>query len=876
MINEIIQDAKENNKELWLLSQDLGKAYDRVNIFMLEKVMERIKILSNFIKIISSLFNNRQNQVITAYGLTDLYDMLIGINQGEVISPLLWCIYYDPLLCEIEQRKLGYTLEAPKIALNKFYGEDTSDETEKLTISSSAYMDNTQWLTPSQNNLEKILEIADSFYKLNNIQVNKEKSELLVRYKQGRYRPKLKPHEPVNLRFGSDSIFIIPVSPQSSICILGVYLDERNTFQSTIKRINDEINELRYKYARKRITNKHMIYIFNSVIIPRIEYWSQIKVLTKKFMDKIMNRFLSTFKKKLQLLINTSNKIFFNKIYNIKNIGDNQDQAKITNILIQINDASVLEQILSDDGLLLNTNEINDKFNIPNILVLKWYRKVIMMLNTNKDILSSINRIYNTNYINCLITIQQFSKESEANQIRKNYTSKPILLNTDNYPNYYVGTPKKNVDFDTNFFTLEHYNIDSVNNNNKLEISRCQGCNNTTSTYTPLRPRRDQIQESFCNIECNISNTSILYMDQCTTVTRDKYRLIPIDFNSHLHQVINSTSRINLPTIRDNRTNIILKPYSIDKQLLQHFEYNSKLEALHIVQQHLKEEDTLSFYTDGSLINANIQAASMTAGFIRVSDTNDITHSFTTTIENWPSSLRAELFAILLSLIVSPYGCQVDINTDSQNLINIIQRIYNNPTFSIRDYFRLPNNNIVINNIECKIAHYDSTPTLVIKQQYFDNIQFIPQWDAVDWDVTLWILCNNGEKTETNFEQHHKMIFKYKLLLEQLAVLEKTKCQYYDIYQDSDCPLCAEEKETFSHIWLYLTTNIFAQQLSDQFDLLLFTKSFHPSNIIFLDIIKGFVPTTLVEWIQKYTNATQHRNLLIKAFDKLYEDSLEL
>ncbi|GBC01554.1 hypothetical protein RclHR1_42270001 [Rhizophagus clarus] len=105
-----------------------------------------------------------------------------------------------PLLYEIEQRKLGYTLEAPKIALNKFYGEDTSEETEKLTISSSAYMDDTQWLVPSQNNLEKILEIADSFYKLNDIQVNKEKSELLVRYKQGRYRLKLKPHESVTLR----------------------------------------------------------------------------------------------------------------------------------------------------------------------------------------------------------------------------------------------------------------------------------------------------------------------------------------------------------------------------------------------------------------------------------------------------------------------------------------------------------------------------------------------------------------------------------------------------------------------------------------------------------------------------------------------------
>ncbi|GES97030.1 ribonuclease H-like domain-containing protein [Rhizophagus clarus] len=318
-----------------------------------------------------------------------------------------------------------------------------------------------------------------------------------------------------------------------------------------------------------------------------------------------------------------------------------------------------------------------------------------------------------------------------------------------------------------------------------------------------------------------------------------------------------------------------------------------KKETLHTIQQHLKEEDTLSFYTDGSLINANTQVASMTAGFICISDTNNITHSFTTTIENWPSSLRTELFAILLLLIVSPHGCRIDINTDSQNSINIIQHIYNNPTFSIRDYFRLPNNNLVINNIvpiikeknltlrfnkikahnndyfnkridqECKIAHYDSTPALVIKRHYFDNIQFIPQWGSipierrlrkfitdssnlknylfflhlpqnykykniVDWDLTLWILCNNGEKSETNFEQHH-----------------------------SEYLLCAEEKKTFNHVWLCpyqteafsqlynnfknmlifgildLTTNISAQQLSDQFDLLLFTRSSHASNITF-------------------------------------------
>ncbi|GET03903.1 hypothetical protein RCL_jg936.t1 [Rhizophagus clarus] len=84
--------------------------------------------------------------------------------------------------------------------------------------------------------------------------------------------------------------------------------------------------------------------------------------------------------------------------------------------------------------------------------------------------------------------------------------------------------------------------MESMNNNNKLQISHCQGCENTTSFYTSKRPERDQIQESFCNIECKISNISILYTGQCSTITRDKYHLIPIDINSHLQQAINKVT----------------------------------------------------------------------------------------------------------------------------------------------------------------------------------------------------------------------------------------------------------------------------------------------------------------------------------------------
>jgi hypothetical protein len=89
----------------------MSKAYDRVNIFMLKKAMARLRLPSSFIDLICNLFTQRKNRVFTSVGTTSPYDVLIGIDQGEVISLLLWCIYYDPLLCEIEQQHLGYKLE---------------------------------------------------------------------------------------------------------------------------------------------------------------------------------------------------------------------------------------------------------------------------------------------------------------------------------------------------------------------------------------------------------------------------------------------------------------------------------------------------------------------------------------------------------------------------------------------------------------------------------------------------------------------------------------------------------------------------------------------------------------------------------------------
>jgi len=56
---------------------------------MLQKAMLRLKIPSHFITFITNLFTNRTNQIFTYHGTTDPYNVLVGIDQGEVIYPLL-------------------------------------------------------------------------------------------------------------------------------------------------------------------------------------------------------------------------------------------------------------------------------------------------------------------------------------------------------------------------------------------------------------------------------------------------------------------------------------------------------------------------------------------------------------------------------------------------------------------------------------------------------------------------------------------------------------------------------------------------------------------------------------------------------------------
>src|SRR5271170_4674461 len=108
-------------------------------------------------------FADRSIQVITAFGLADPFTTDNGIDQGDVISPLIWRIVYDPLLTFISSKEhLGF-----------HFAKD-------ISLGSLAYVDDTGWLADSKEHLQAIMDHASDFFCITDIELNLEKCDLLV------------------------------------------------------------------------------------------------------------------------------------------------------------------------------------------------------------------------------------------------------------------------------------------------------------------------------------------------------------------------------------------------------------------------------------------------------------------------------------------------------------------------------------------------------------------------------------------------------------------------------------------------------------------------------------------------------------------------
>src|SRR3990170_1800000 len=172
-LESIIHDSIVTKRPLWILSQDISKAFDSVDLTMLKFALQRLRLPPNAIQFLLSLFMARSNRVITAHGPTPAYRVRIGIDQGEVISPLLWVIYIDPLLTVLKNEKLDpYNLTSPSVPSHLTSNSIVEDH---LPINNLVFMDDSTLISSSKDGMEHMLSITEEFYRLNNTSANHNK-----------------------------------------------------------------------------------------------------------------------------------------------------------------------------------------------------------------------------------------------------------------------------------------------------------------------------------------------------------------------------------------------------------------------------------------------------------------------------------------------------------------------------------------------------------------------------------------------------------------------------------------------------------------------------------------------------------------------------
>src|SRR5260364_134594 len=89
----------------------------------------------------------------------------------------MWRIFYDPLLCRIQ--------EDPLLGFNLVHKEITDIgrmQVRKWEVKQAviAYANDTTWIARDQETLGKTIQLAEQFYRINNIKVNANKSKLVV------------------------------------------------------------------------------------------------------------------------------------------------------------------------------------------------------------------------------------------------------------------------------------------------------------------------------------------------------------------------------------------------------------------------------------------------------------------------------------------------------------------------------------------------------------------------------------------------------------------------------------------------------------------------------------------------------------------------
>ncbi|KAF4803297.1 hypothetical protein TURU_017292 [Turdus rufiventris] len=156
LLQFVVKHAKREHCDLGVVFVDITKAFDTVCHQHIVTGLEQRGVDPQVIQLVTEFFKTISTYITMKKGKTDPINILSGVKQGDPMSPILFNLALDPLLCKLEKEGVGF-------------------QRGNFKITAMAFADNLVLLSDSWDSMCSNIKILETFCEPTGLQTQGKK-----------------------------------------------------------------------------------------------------------------------------------------------------------------------------------------------------------------------------------------------------------------------------------------------------------------------------------------------------------------------------------------------------------------------------------------------------------------------------------------------------------------------------------------------------------------------------------------------------------------------------------------------------------------------------------------------------------------------------